>query len=105
VIVPIIDLRMKFGLGEANYDAFTAVIILNVAGRTVGVVVDSVSDVLELKAEQIRPAPEFNGAVDASFITGLGTVHSGNTERMLILVDIEQLMSSADMGLVAETVH
>jgi len=106
VIVPIIDLRMKFALGEPNYDSMTVVIILNIANRVVGVVVDSVSDVLELKPEQTRPAPEFNGAVDATYITGLGPVKQGEGEsqtgRMLILVDIEKLMSSSDMGLVSE---
>ena len=100
VIVPIVDLRLKFDLGEAKYDAFTVVIILNVAGRVVGAVVDSVSDVLELNAEQIRPAPEFNSMLDASYITGLGTVGSDDAKRMLILIDIEKLMSNADMGLV-----
>jgi purine-binding chemotaxis protein CheW len=103
VIVPIVDLRLKFNLGEATYDAFTVVIILNVANRVVGAVVDSVSDVLELKPEQIKAAPEFNSLLDASYITGLGSVKSGSgeeaTERMLILVDIERLMSSADMAL------
>jgi purine-binding chemotaxis protein CheW len=99
VIVPIVDLRVKFDLGEARYDAFTVVIILNVAGRVVGAVVDSVSDVLELDEKQIKPAPEFNSLLDAGYITGLGTVDSGDGERMLILVDIERLMSSPDMGL------
>lgn len=94
-IVPIIDLRIKFGLDQADYNSFTVVIILNVANRVVGVVVDSVSDVLELTQEQIRPAPEFGGAVDASFITGLGSVG----ERIMILMDIEQLVRSSDMGL------
>ncbi len=106
VIVPIVDMRMKFGLGEPTYDSMTVVIILNVAKRVVGMVVDSVSDVLELKSEQIRPAPEFTGSVDAAFITGLGSVVQGEgeaqTHRMLILVDIEHLMSSSDMCLVAE---
>ena len=64
-IVPIVDLRLKFGLGEPTYDSFTVVIILNVARRVVGVVVDSVSDVTELTAEQIRPAPDFSTGVDA----------------------------------------
>jgi purine-binding chemotaxis protein CheW len=99
VIVPIVDLRVKFGLGDARYDAFTVVIILNVAGRVVGAVVDSVSDVLELDEKQIKPAPEFNSLLDAGYITGLGTVESGEGERLLILVDIERLMSSPDMGL------
>ena len=99
VIVPIVDLRVKFALGEARYDAFTVVIILNVAGRVVGAVVDSVSDVLELQEKQIKPAPEFNSLLDSAYITGLGTVESSEGERLLILVDIERLMRSADMGL------
>jgi purine-binding chemotaxis protein CheW len=100
VIVPIVDLRMKFNLPTADYDESTVTIILNVMGRVVGAVVDSVSDVLELRGEQIKPAPEFSGSLDASFITGMGTVKQGEEERMLILIDIEQLMATADMGLV-----
>jgi purine-binding chemotaxis protein CheW len=109
VIVPIVDLRLKFALGEARYDSFTVVIILNVAGRVVGAVVDSVSDVLELAAEQVRPAPEFSSMLDASYITGIGSVKAGGekgadtdgqADRMLILVDIEKLMTSPDMALV-----
>jgi purine-binding chemotaxis protein CheW len=76
------------------------VIILNVARRVVGAVVDSVSDVLELDEKQIKPAPEFNSMLEAGYITGLGTVESSDGQRMLILVDIEKLMSGADMGLV-----
>lgn len=100
VIVPIVDLRIKFNLGEARYDAFTVVIVLNVLGRVVGAVVDSVSDVLELSPEQIKPAPEFNALLDSGYITGLGTIGSGEAARMLILVDIEKLMASPDMALI-----
>jgi purine-binding chemotaxis protein CheW len=96
VIVPIVDMRIKFRLGEAEYNNFTVVVILNVMGRVVGIVVDSVSDVLELANEQIRAAPEFSAALDSSYIMGLGSIG----ERMLILMDIEKLMSSADMALV-----
>jgi purine-binding chemotaxis protein CheW len=106
VIVPIIDLRLKFNLGEAKYDAFTVVIVLNVLDRVVGVVVDSVSDVLELGAAEIKPAPEFSSMLDASYITGLGTIKpatEGGEARMLILVDIEKLLGSADMALVDRT--
>jgi len=99
VIVPIVDLRVKFAVGEARYDAFTVVVILNVAGRVVGAVVDSVSDVLELDEKQIKPAPEFNSLLDTGYITGLGTVESAEGERLLILMDIERLMSSPDMAL------
>jgi purine-binding chemotaxis protein CheW len=89
-------MRIKFRLGEAEYNSFTVVVILNVMGRVVGIVVDSVSDVLELANEQIRAAPEFSAALDSSYIMGLGSIG----ERMLILMDIEKLMSSADMALV-----
>ncbi|MFY9514361.1 MAG: chemotaxis protein CheW [Rubrivivax sp.] len=105
VIVPIVDMRVRFNLAEVKYDSFTVVIILNIAGRTVGMVVDSVSDVLELGSEQIKASPEFNGAVDATYITGLGTVKQGDVERMLILMDIEALMKSPEMGLTDQIAH
>ena len=104
VIVPIVDLRLKLGCDNAEYNGFTVVIVLNVRGRVVGAVVDSVSDVLELDKGQIKPAPELNSSIDAGFITGIGAVKNGQgdneSERMLILMDIEGLMSSADMGLI-----
>jgi purine-binding chemotaxis protein CheW len=100
VIVPIVDMRVHLALDDVKVDAFTVVIILNVAGRTVGIVVDSVSDVLELQPAQIKPAPEFNGNIATTHITGLGTVKSGDHERMLILLDIEALLRSPEMGLV-----
>ena len=96
VIVPIIDLRLKLNCDTAEYNHFTVVIVLNVRGRVVGAVVDSVSDVLQLGGDTIRPAPQTNATIDTSFITGIGSV----AERMLILMDIEALMSSADMGLI-----
>jgi purine-binding chemotaxis protein CheW len=95
-IVPIVDLRIKFGLGNVMYDHFTVVIILNVANRTVGIVVDGVSDVLTLAANHVKPAPEFGAVLDTAYIQGLGTLE----ERMIILVDIEKLMTSNDMSLV-----
>jgi len=100
IIVPIIDLRIKFNLGKVDYDQFTVVIILNLSTRVVGVVVDSVSDVLTLALEQIKDAPALSTSLDTRYIMGLGTVE----ERMLILVDIEKLMSSRDMELVEEAV-
>jgi purine-binding chemotaxis protein CheW len=105
VIVPVVDMRIRFGLAEVQYNSFTVVIVLNVAGRTVGMVVDSVSDVLELEPGQVKPAPDFNAAIDASYITGLGTVRHGEEERMLILMDIEQLMRSPEMGLMDTVTH
>lgn len=95
-IVPIVDMRIKLGLGTATYDQLTVVIILNIAGRVVGMVVDSVSDVTTLSAEQVKPAPEISTSFDSDFLIGLGTLG----ERMLILVDIDKLMSSSEMGLI-----
>ncbi|TCJ17147.1 chemotaxis protein CheW [Parasulfuritortus cantonensis] len=96
VIVPIVDLRIKFNLGEPTYDQFTVVIILNIGKRVVGIVVDGVSDVIQLSPGNLRPAPEFGSALDTRYILGLGTLD----ERMIIVVDIEQLMSSQEMALV-----
>jgi purine-binding chemotaxis protein CheW len=104
VIVPIVDLRRRLGL-DAAYGAHTVTVVLNVGGRTVGAVVDAVSDVVALEPGHIKPAPEFTGAVDARHIKGIGTLGEGNSARMLILVDIENLTSGAETGLVAETVH
>ena len=96
-IVPIVDMRLKFNCAQADYNIFTVVIILNLRDRVVGIVVDSVSDVMELSAENIRSAPDVESAIDNGCILGLGSVG----ERMLILLDIEKLMSNADMGLAA----
>jgi purine-binding chemotaxis protein CheW len=98
VIVPIVDMRIKFKVGAAVYDQFTVVIILEIIGRIVGVVVDSVSDVFTLTPEEIKPAPEMNSAFNTSYLLGLGTIDN----RMLILVDIDKLMTSAEMGLIEE---
>lgn len=101
IIVPIIDMRIKFEIGSAKYDQFTVVIILNVSGRVMGIVVDGVSDVISLDLDQMRATPEFGSVIDTEYIMGLGTVG----ERMLILIDIEKLMGSADMGLIDQVVN
>jgi purine-binding chemotaxis protein CheW len=98
IIIPVVDMRIKFKLGSPVYDQFTVVIILNINGRVMGMVVDSVSDVTTLSHEEIKPAPEMGGGVasfNSEFLMGLGIVD----ERMLILIDIDRLMSSAEMGL------
>ena len=100
-IVPVVDMRIKFKLGAPVYNDLTVMIILNVAGRVVGLVVDGVSDVVDLTPEQVRPAPELGATVGAQFLTGIGTLD----ERMLILVDLEKLMTSSELALVAQSVH
>ena len=93
VIVPIVDMRIKFKLSEPTYNEFTVVIIMNVLERIIGMVVDGVSDVVALNPEQIKAAPEMGSSMDTDYITGLGTLN----DQMVILVDIERLMSSEEM--------
>ena len=95
IIIPVVDMRIKFNLGTPVYDQFTVVIILNINGRIMGMVVDSVSDVTTLTPDQIKPAPDMGSSFDSKYMIGLGTLD----ERMLILVDIDRLMSSGEMGL------
>lgn len=99
IIVPIVDLRVRFNLGEPVYNDLTVVIILNISGRTMGVVVDTVSDVITLALSQIKPPPEMGTAFNTEYLVGLCT----HENRMLILIDIDKLMTSAEMGLI-ETV-
>jgi purine-binding chemotaxis protein CheW len=99
-IVPIVDMRLKFNCASAEYDTFTVVIILNLRQRIVGIVVDSVSDVMELAQENLRAAPEVDSVIDSDSVIGLGSLG----DRMLILLDIEKLMSAFDMGLVSDPV-
>ncbi len=101
VIVPILDMRIKFGMAEVVYDSQTVTIVLNIGDRVVGMVVDAVSDVVALKGEDIKPAPEFSGAVSTAQVIGIATVQQGEMQRMLILLDIEKLMGSSEMGLLA----
>ena len=100
VIVPIIDMRIKFNL-QTEYTPFTIVIILNVRDRVIGMVVDSVSDVISLTSKQIRPAPDFSSSFDTKYILGLASLDT----RMIILADIEKLMSSEDMALMNAVAH
>ena len=92
VVVPIVDLRLKLGCVSAAYNAFTVVIVLNVHGRVVGAVVDSVSDVLALRPHDIHPAPQPGAAADTRFVTGIGRVG----ERMLVLANVEVLLAGSD---------
>lgn len=98
VVVPVFDMRLKFSLGKVDYDQFTVVIILTIAGRVVGMVVDAVSDVIALQGHQINAAPELGTAVDTSYIDGLVSLDA----RTLILVDLEKLLASNEIGLVEQ---
>ncbi|MDF9435580.1 chemotaxis protein CheW [Chromohalobacter israelensis] len=98
VIVPIVDLRIKFNLDKVEYEGQTVVIVVNVADRIVGIVVDGVSDVMTLSSDQIKPAPEFGVTLSADFLSGLGSLE----DRMLVIVDIEKLLTSEEMALVEQ---
>jgi len=97
-IVPIVDMRLKFNCSKSDYDSFTVVIILNLRNRIAGIVVDSVSDVMELPPDSLKAAPEVDSVIENDAVLGLGSLG----DRMLILLDIEKLMSGVDMGLASE---
>jgi purine-binding chemotaxis protein CheW len=97
VIVPIVDLRLKFHLDDASYTEFTVVIVLNIGSRVVGIVVDAVSDVITLSSDQLRPVPDFSSTIASEHVLAIGAIE----ERMLILIDIDKLMTSEEMGLIS----
>jgi len=101
VIVPVIDLRIQLHLDSVPYDLSTVVIILSVAGRTVGLVVDSVTDVVELDERHLRPMPRLDAGVNTDFVSAIGSIG----ERMLILLDIEQLLGDASLLLPSPDIH
>lgn len=101
VIVPILDMRIKFNLAQVNYDTFTVVIVLNIGKQVVGMVVDGVSDVITLTPAQLRPVPEFSSTIGNDHLLAIGSIQ----DRMLILLDIEKLMASAEMGLLTQTLQ
>ena len=91
-VVPVIDLRLKFGLAEVEHTEQTCIIVVDV-GREVGIIVDTVSEVLDLANENIEPPPSMGAEVDTSFIMGMGKVG----EDVKILLDIDKVMSSAEV--------
>jgi purine-binding chemotaxis protein CheW len=101
IIVPIIDMRLKFKLAQATYDEFTVVIVLNIDSRVVGMVVDGVSDVTTLEASQIKPPPALGTLPAADYLTGIGALD----ERMLLLVDIDRLLAPDEPALAQATLH
>lgn len=94
-IVPIVDLRLKFNVGEATYDEFTIVIMLMVGDRIVGIVVDEVSDVIKVNDSDVKAPPEFGVAFDSAYLHGLTSIN----EQMIILVNIQKLITSDELGL------
>jgi purine-binding chemotaxis protein CheW len=96
VIVPIIDLQQMLNVCGETRNSFPVSIILNLRNSTVGVAVDSVSDVVALDSAQIRPVPEVANTIAPDFIAGLGSLGTGQEARMLILLDIEKLLGQSE---------
>ncbi len=100
-IVPIIDMRLRFNLEKKEYDATTVVIVLNVvnegkADRTMGVVVDAVSDVYNVPIDDVKASPDFGTAVDTEFVTGLATIDN----KMIIVLDIDHMLNAAELAVI-----
>jgi purine-binding chemotaxis protein CheW len=93
-VVPIVDLRAKFGLAATDYDKFTVIIVVTIGTRVAGLIVDAVSDVLNIARSDVEPTPEFGGAVDTSFITGMAKV----ADKLVLLLDIDRVVASADVA-------
>jgi len=97
-IVPIVDLRMRFDLEKAEYTALTVIIVLSVqtenGERIIGVVVDAVSDVLNVKPEDIKPTPDFGVGVDTGFLNGL----AASGDDMVMLLDVDRMLSTDELN-------
>jgi purine-binding chemotaxis protein CheW len=91
-IVPIVDLRKKFGMPEEAYTKFTVIVVVQVKGQTLGFIVDAVSDVLTVTGADIQPTPDLHGQVDTSFINGLARAN----EKLVILLDIDKVLTAAE---------
>jgi purine-binding chemotaxis protein CheW len=92
-IVPIVELRTKFGMPTIDYTAFTVIIVVVVRDKVMGLVVDSVSDVLNIDKKDIQPPPQFGAKVDVSFLNGIGK--SG--DKLVALLDMDRLLSDGDV--------
>jgi purine-binding chemotaxis protein CheW len=95
IIVPVIDMRIKFRLPDPQYNSFTVVVILRLASRVIGIVVDAVSDVVRLAANDVKEPPKLGSVVDSSYLTGVATLN----ERMVLLLDIEKFLSTGELDL------
>ncbi len=98
VIVPVVDLRAKFGMPDGEYDKYTVTIVVQVGEKLMGIIVDGVSDVIFLAEDQIQPTPEFSTNVNTKFIEGMGQVK----DDLVILLDIDCVLSKEELGLLAE---
>ena len=103
VIVPIIDLRMRFNMEKVEYDETTVIVVLKIEvgdkQHIIGIVVDAVSDVLDVNEDQQKAAPEFETSGNTEFISGLATVNN----KMVILLDTNKLLTRKEIAAIAPT--
>lgn len=106
MVVPIVDLRERFGIGQIPYGPRTVVIVLKIGKsnggnhhpKVMGIVVDAVSDVYNVAADQLRPPPDFSGVISSDFVAGLATVD----EKMVILINSDKLLSVEELTMSAD---
>jgi purine-binding chemotaxis protein CheW len=98
-VLPVVDLRLKFNMPEKEYSKFTVIIIARSGEKSVGLVVDSVSDVLSIPVQQVNPPPDFGTAVDRNFVLGLLKA----SDRLSILLDLDKLLIESEITLPAQT--
>ena len=91
-IVPVVDLRSKFAMNEAEYNQFTVIIVVKVAAKVMGLIVDAVSDVLNIPNTDIQPTPDFGSEVDARYINGMAKAG----DKLVVLLDIDRVMNAVD---------
>jgi len=96
IVVPVIDLRERFGMELKDYDQFTVILILDVSGRIMGLVVDMVSDVLTLNSDDVKPRPHFSTGISTEFISGMGI----KDKKFIILLDVDKLLSDDELNMV-----
>ncbi len=96
IVVPVIDLRERFGMELKDYDQFTVIMILDVSGRIMGLVVDAVSDVLTLNSDDVKPRPHFSTGISTEFISGMGI----KDKKFIILLDVDKLLSDDELNMV-----
>ena len=97
-VIPVIDLRLKFSMQEEDYTQETCVIVTEVNNTSIGIIVDSVSEVLEIKSEEIEETPSFGQGIDTDFIMGMGKTR----EKIIILLDIKVVLSSEELEMVKQ---
>jgi purine-binding chemotaxis protein CheW len=96
-VIPIIDLRRRFGMDRKEHDKNTRIVVVELSGKIVGFVVDAVSEVLRIPGSVTEPPPSIVAGIDADYITAVGKLE----DRLLILLDLERVLSREDASIMA----